>query len=263
MPSPANKEDLQRFLGMITYLSKFIPHFSQIASPLRQLLEKDKAWQWHHEHEQSLLKLKELATSAPVLAYLKPDRPVKLSVDASSKGLGAVLIQDDHPIAYASKSLTNTQQQYAQVEKEMLTVVFGCIRFHDYIYGVPNVTVESDHKPLESILKKPLCQAPLQLQKMIMTVQKYSLNVVYCPGKELVLADVLSRAFLQDDDDTLEEKFEVNTLSVIPMSDNKLAELKDETEKDKQLQQLMNTIKTGWPTNKKDTPRECLPFWKF
>ena len=127
----------------------------------------------------------------------------------------------------------------------MLAVVFGCIRFHDYIYGVPNVTLESDHKPLESILKKPLCQAPLRLQKMIMTVQKYSLNVVYHPGKELVLADALSRAFLQDDDDTLEEKFEVNTLSEIPMSDNKLAELKDETEKDKQLQQLMNTIKTG------------------
>ena len=140
----------------------------------------------------------------------------------------------------------------------MLAVVFGCIRFHDYIYGVPNVTVESDHKPLESILKKPLCQAPLRLQKMIMTVQKYSLNVVYRPGKELVLADTLSRAFLQDDDDSLEEKFEVNTLSVIPMSDNKLTELKDQTEKDKQLQQLMNTIKTGWPTNKK-----CLPFWKF
>ena len=129
MPFPANKEDLQRFLGMLTYLSKFIPHFSQIASPLRQLLEKDTAWQWHHEHEQSLLKLKELATSAPVLAYFKPDRPVTLSVDASSKGLGAVLIQDDYPIAYASKSLTNTQPQYAQIEKEMLVVVFGCIRY--------------------------------------------------------------------------------------------------------------------------------------
>ena len=88
-----------------------------------------------------------------MLQYWHIDRPVTLSVDASSKGLGAVLIQDDHPIAYASKSLTNTQQQYAQIEKEMLAVVFGCIIFHDYIYGVPNVTVESDHKPLESILK--------------------------------------------------------------------------------------------------------------
>ena len=193
MPTPANKEDLQHYLGMVTYISKFIPHFSQVASPLRALLEKDAAWQWHHEHEQSLQWLKELATSAPVLAYFKLDRPIKLSVDASSKGLGAVILQDDHPIAYASQSLTRTQQQYAQIEKEMLAVVFGCTRFHDFIYRVNDFTVESDHKPLETILKKPLCQAPLCLQKMILTVQKYSLNVIYRPGKELSLADTLSR----------------------------------------------------------------------
>ena len=192
MPTPANKEDLQHYLGMVTYISKFISHFSQVASPLRALLEKDAAWQWHHEHEQSLQWLKELATSAPVLVYFKPDRPIKLSVDASSKGLGAVILQDDHPIAYASKSLTRTQ--YAQIEKEMLAVVFGCTRFHDFIYRVNDVTVESDHKPLETILKKPLCQVPLRLQKMILTVQKYSLNVIYCPGKELALADTLSKA---------------------------------------------------------------------
>ena len=82
-----------------------------------------------------------------MLAYFKPDRPIKLSVDASSKGLGAVILQDDYSIAHASKSLTNTQQQYAQIEKEMMAVVFGCTRFHDYIYGFNNVTVESDHKP--------------------------------------------------------------------------------------------------------------------
>ena len=162
-----------------------------------------------------------------MLAYFKPDRPIKLSVDASSKGLGAVILQDDHPIAYASKSLTKTQQQFAQIEKEMLAVVFGCTRFHDYIYGVNNVTVESDHKPLETILKKPSCQAPLRLQKMIMTIQKYSLNVIYRPGKELVLADTLSRALLQDDDDLIEENFEVNTVRVILMSDAKMMELKD------------------------------------
>jgi len=73
MPTPTNKDDLQRFLGMITYLSKFIPHFSQIAAPLRTLLEKDTAWQWHQEHEQSFLQLKGLVTSSPVLACFKPD----------------------------------------------------------------------------------------------------------------------------------------------------------------------------------------------
>ena len=87
-----NQQDLQCFLGMITYFLKFIPHFSQVASPLRALLEKDIAWQWHHEYEQSLLQLKELATIARVLAYFKPGLPVKLSVNASSKGLGVILI---------------------------------------------------------------------------------------------------------------------------------------------------------------------------
>ena len=82
---------------MLTYLSKFIPNLSQIASPLRALLEKDTAWEWHHEHQDSFNKLKQLATTAPVLKYLKPDKPMKLSVDASSKGLGAILIQDNIP----------------------------------------------------------------------------------------------------------------------------------------------------------------------
>ena len=126
---------------MITYLSKFIPHFSQIAAPLRTLLEEDMAWQWDQEHEQSFLQIKGLVNSSPVLAYFKPDWPITLSVDASSKGLGALLIQDDYPIAYASKSLTNTQQNYVQIEKEMQAVVFGWTKFHDYIYGIPNVTI--------------------------------------------------------------------------------------------------------------------------
>ena len=75
--------------------------------------------------------------------------------------------------------------------------MFGCTKFHEYIYGVPNVKVESDHKPLETILKKPLYQAPVRLQKMIMTVQKYSIDVVYHPGKYLVIADTLSEPFYQ------------------------------------------------------------------
>ena len=197
MESPANKGDLQRFLGMLTYLAKFIPNLSQVAAPLRTLLEQHNEWKWNQEHEDSFLQLKDLAVRTPVLQYFKPDQPTTLSVDASSKGLGAVLLQDQHPIAYASRALTSTQQNYAQIEKEMLAVVFGCTKFYDYIYGMPNVEVESDHKPLESILKKPLHQAPVRLQKMIMTVQKYSINVIYRPGKCLAIADTLSRAFYQ------------------------------------------------------------------
>ena len=131
--------------------------------------------------------------------------------------MGAVLLQDESPIAYASKSLTQCQQNYAQIEKELLAIVFGCTRFHDYIYGIPNVEVETDHKPLESILKKPLHQAPTRLQKMIMTLQRYSITVRYRPGKELTVADALSRAPLPSTAPEPKEppyaEYDVNTLT--------------------------------------------------
>ena len=128
--------------------------------------------EWNQEHEESFLKLKDLAVRAPVLQYFKPDQPTTLSADNISKGLGAVLLQGEHPIIYMSRALTSTKQNYAQIKKIIMpAVVFGCMKFQDYIYGMPNVEVESDHKPLEVILKKPLYQAPVRPQKMIMTVQ--------------------------------------------------------------------------------------------
>ena len=72
--------------------------------------------------------------------------------------MGAILLQDEQPVAYASKALTKSQQNYAQIEKEMLAIVFGCTRFHEYIFGLRTVEIETDHKPLEMILTKPLHQ---------------------------------------------------------------------------------------------------------
>ena len=166
MNRPQNKEELQRFLGMVTYVAKFIPNFSQISTPLRQLLEKETDWYWTEIQEESFNSLKTLVTQSPVLRYFDVGKPVKISVDASSGGLGAVLLQNDQPVAYASKALSRSQINYAQIEKEMLAVVFGCTRFHDYIHGLKEIQVETDHKPLESILKKPLHQAPMRLQRM-------------------------------------------------------------------------------------------------
>ena len=164
MRSPTNKEELQRFLGMATYLSKFIPNHSEILAPLRVLLEKNTEWHWDTQQMQALNQLKDMATNHPSLKYFDQSKPTTISVDASSKGMGAVLLQDDHPVAYASKSLTPAQQNYAQIEKEMLAIVFGCHKLQDYIYELPHVSVETDHKPLESILRKPIHAAPARLQ---------------------------------------------------------------------------------------------------
>ena len=96
----------------------------------------------------------------PVLQYYDPSKPVRVQVDASQSGLGAVVMQNGRPIAYVLKSLTTTQQAYAQIEKEALALVFGCEKFHHYLYA-RNFVAGTDHKPLEIIIKKPSHLVPM------------------------------------------------------------------------------------------------------
>lgn len=262
MGAPHNKEELQRFLGMITYLGKFIPTLSQTAAPLRALLVKDTEWHWGQEQSKSFTTLKGVVSETPVLQYFDISKPTKISVDASSKGLGAALLQDDKPIAYASKSLTQTQQNYAQIEKEMLAIVFGCVRFHDYIYGLTTVEVETDHKPLEAILRKPLHQAPARLQKMMMSIQRYSLVVKYRPGKELVIADTLSRAPLTEEATGLiYEEYDIDTLTNSHVHQVQLTRVKQATGNDPVLQAITPLIQSGWPNSRSQIPLVARPYW--
>lgn len=111
-------------------------------------------WIWSDEHTRAVQHLKQILSNQPVLKFFDTTKPVKLQVDASKSGLGACILQDRHPIAYAPRSLTQSEEHYAQIEKELLAVVFGCERFNHYVYGRP-VDVESDHKPLVSVTRKP------------------------------------------------------------------------------------------------------------
>ena len=104
------------------------------------------------------------------------------------------LLQNGQPIAYASRALTSTETCYAQIEKELLAIVFACTHFESYIYGRDVVQVETDHQPLVSIVIKHLNSAPNRLQRMLLQLQKYNLNVKYKKGKEMFLADTLSHA---------------------------------------------------------------------
>lgn len=263
MKRPECKEDLLRFLGVITYLAKFIGNMSDLAAPLREVIAKDHEWHWERAQEESFEKLKTAITSAPVLAFFDTSLPVVLSVDSSSKGMGACLMQNDRPIAYASKSLTTSQKNYAQIEKEMLAIVFGCERFHEYVYGQPCVVVESDHKPLEMIFRKPLHQAPMRLQKMLLKLQKYQLQVTYKPGSELYIADTLSRAALNEEASDLEDEYEVFFMQSTEASEMKtnIEKLQEATANDQALQTLIRVIRQGWPAKKDEIPFETEPYW--
>ena len=133
---------------------------------------------------ESFKKIKQLVSQAPVLQYYDVNKPVTIQCDASGKGVGAVLLQDNKPVCYAFRALTDIETRYAPIETVMLAVVFACRKFHQYIYG-RRVVIETDHKPLQAISSKPLSQVPLRLQKMILNVRGYDVEIRYSPGRHL------------------------------------------------------------------------------
>ena len=134
---------------------------------------------WSKVHEDAFNKLKDMISQPPVLQYYDLDEQVVLETDASDYGLGAVLLQNGRPVAFASRTLTQVERRYSQIEKECLALVFGCTRFDHYLHDRAKIKVLTDHKPLETILAKSINTAPKRLQRMMLRLQKYHLDVSY------------------------------------------------------------------------------------
>ncbi|XP_056016955.1 uncharacterized protein K02A2.6-like [Ostrea edulis] len=262
MIPPSNRKELRKFMGFIQYLAKFLPNLSKESAPLRQLLSNEVSWHWDGDKQQSFQKLKEMVTNTPVLTYFDPEKPVLLTVDSSSTGLGAAVIQSDKPVAYGSRALTTTQQKYSQLEKETLAIVYGCQKFHQYVYG-RRIQVETDHKPLQSIFRKPLHEIPARLQKMVLTLQCYDLDVTYKPGSTLVVADHLSRNYLNETTEKLVDEFSVNALSYLPITPEKYAELQKVASADLEMMLLRKAILEGWPERRDQLPTEIRTYWNY
>lgn len=196
MPQPTNVQGVQRLLGVVTYLAKFLPQLSTVAEPLRRLTDKHAAFDWLPQHQTAFTKIKTMMTETPILQYYDVNKDVAIECDASDVGLGAVITQDGKPIEYASRALSDTERNYAQIKKECLAIVFATRRFEHYILGKDNVKVYTDHKPLVPISKKPILTSPKRLQRMRLTLQKYSLDLEYKPGPKMFISDTLARAAL-------------------------------------------------------------------
>ena len=254
MPDSTNVKELQKFLGMITYLGKFIPQLSVETAPLRTLLEKDVMWTFDKPQREAIKKLKELITSSPVLKYYNPNLPTRISSDASQEGLGAVLEQDHdnewHPVTFASRSLTPAESNYCPLERETLSIVFACKRFREYVLGL-NFDVYNDHQPLKSIFSKPLYRAPARIQRFLLRLQQFDFILHYEKGSKMFVTDTLSRAPLPEATPEISAN-ELNAFlrSVItnaPMSDKRKAQFQEETFKDATLQSVKQYITSGWP----------------
>lgn len=213
MPKPICKKETLSLLGFINYLAKFLPRLSEVAQPLRNLTLTNAQFMWSEQHDKAFDEVKKLVANHPVLKYYDINDEVTIQCEASEQGLGATLLQNGQPVAFASRTLSAVEQRYTQIEKECLAIVFGCQKFSQYITRREKVTIKSDRKPLQSIFKKSLLCAPSRLQRMMLRLQRYNLEVVYKPGTQMFVADHLSRAFLKDTG-TEDEEFQVFALEL-------------------------------------------------
>ncbi|XP_013379743.1 uncharacterized protein K02A2.6-like [Lingula anatina] len=187
----------------------------------------------------------------------KEEKELTIQCDASSYGVGGVILQEGQPIAYSSRALNKTEQNYAQIEKEMLAVVHCCRKFHHYIFGC-HVTVESDHKPLQAIYKKPLLSAPMRLQGMMFKLQPYDIMLKYKPGKELVIGDMLSRANLPNTVQDMGPVY-INMVDYLSIAPARYQQFQEAIATE--LSELHTMILKGWPDTKEEVPHSIRQYW--
>ena len=239
---PENITELRSINGMFQYLGKFVPHLSTVIKPVTELLKRDPALVWGSVQQAACDAAKELLTQSQTLAYYDASKKTVVGADVSSYGLGAVLLQESErnlkPVAYASRTLTNTKRKYDQIKKECLAVAWACEKFSRYLVGLESFQLETDHKPLVPLINtKHLNETPVSCQRMLMRLMRLNPECVYVPDKQMTVADALSRKPLGDttEDNSLEEDIKLhvdNVMSNQPMTDTRLQQIRDHMRED-------------------------------
>ena len=271
MREPASVPEIRRFLGMANQLSKFTPNLADMTKPLRDLLSHRNQWCWGEPQQRAFNQVKKILTKSPVLAAFDLSLETTVSADASSYGIGGVLLQKQkkgeiRPVAYISRAMTPTEQRYAQIEKEALALTWACERLQDYLVGL-QFCVETDHKPLVPLFSsKILDELPLRVQRFRMRMMRFRFSIRHVPGKQLSTADALSRAptttpsssnnLFQDE---VEAYIQV-TMQDLPATEKRLAEIQVHQEQDETCKMVRDFCKRGWP-KKAELPDSVKPFY--
>ena len=197
---PTTVSELQSFIGSANYVRAFIPNFATIMAPLYALLKKDAVWKWESSESNAFDAIRCALCATETLAFYSTTKDIKVQVDASGVGLGAVLLQEERPghfrpIAYASRVLTKAEKNYSNIEREALAVVFGATTFRQYLLGRKFI-FETDHQPLVKLLGctdgVPYLVSP-RLKKWKLALAAYDYSIKHIPGRQNPFADFMSR----------------------------------------------------------------------
>ncbi|GJX99570.1 putative nucleotidyltransferase, ribonuclease H [Tanacetum coccineum] len=188
--APTTPKEVRQFLGLAGYYRRFIEGFSLISKPLTKLTEKNKKYEWGTDEDEAFQTLKQKLCSAPILALPEGTENFVVYCDASHKGFGAVLMQREKVIAYASRQLKKHEENYTTHDLECVAVVFALRLWRHYLYGT-KCTVYTDHKSLQYILDQK--ELNMRQRRWIELLSDYDCEIRYHPGKANVVADALSR----------------------------------------------------------------------
>lgn len=265
MPRPQNLKELEAFIGKLNYYNKFMPNFSSKAGPLNELRRQGVEFKWTNRQQTAFQELKDTIINAVQLVHYQSDIPLRLATDASKYGIGAVISHvypdgSEHPISFASKTLTETQIGYSQIEKEALSIIYGVTKFHQYLYG-RKFELVTDHQALTTLFnpnKKLPVMTLHRLQRWAIVLLSYNYTIRYNSTKHHANADALSRLPVGADPEfDREEKNMCNVYEVYqsiidecPVNAKSVALF---TKDDTILKEVGHMISNGWPATFKNS----------
>ncbi|XP_061385257.1 uncharacterized protein K02A2.6-like [Danaus plexippus] len=261
--APSNVSELRSFIGMVMYYSKFIKNISTLLAPLYRLLKSGEKFVWSRECQDVFGKVKERLTSAEVLAHYSTELPLVVTADASSVGVGAVLAHEttagERPVAYASRSLTDAERHYSQIDKEALAIVFAIRKFHQYLYGRKFV-LRTDHKPLTHILGDKVgipIMAASRLQRWAVLLSGYNYTIEYVASSKNC-ADALSRLTIctNKSNPGTEITYSNFVETFLPVTNSEVRKM---LSKDPILSRIKYYVESGWPLTCSD--EKLKPFF--
>ena len=252
MKPPANAAEVKSFLSMAQYNARFIKNFAQKSEPLRRLTKQDAAFIWGNEEMHAFMTIQNDLCQNVTTSYYDPHRKTYIITDGSKQGVCALLAQPDDSgklkiVCCASKSLTDVQTRWSQIEIELYAVVFGCEKYHRYIYGSAETVILTDHRPLLHILNNPAAKLPARLERLCLRLMAYRLRTSFIDGSTNP-ADYASRHPTEPADSNTADAVEGYVRFIVQQALPKaiaLDEVKTATAADPVLSKVIEFITTG------------------
>ena len=255
---------MHSFLGLVNFLNRYTPRLAELCSPLRKLILKDSHYSPGDPEHTAFDAIKAEFKKKIILPYFDRNKETILQTDASKKGFGAVILQEEQPIYYASRALTSAEKNYQNLEREAQAAVWGMEKFHYFLYGRKFI-LQTDQKPLVSIFRKHMIDVSPRIQRITIRAWQFDFIPQHIPSRINVIADSLSRVTPLEFQDSNAEKdiLAVNFLQYSSIKERERDEVLQETNKDKELQSLKHYISKGWPAKRSQIPMFLHPYWNF